>query len=254
MVRGGDDLAERATASPPMIAALLALAVAAGGAQTDDPEPPAREVVFARASHGGWSMEGRTVVNEGYAGRPGIPGTKPTIEGMYCFAERNGLHVQLHREYGLSLWFEARVRDNGVEHTLRDTRLRALVLDGTMWEAHLRSEGDFATRFTDVAYSGPGWGPANVYRSLAVRRSPSPVWLPLSALADDLLRSRLLRLGFRPGEHDAAGREEDPMVWVDVPLDGLSEALVWCQRAMVSPAAFRLHPPGIEQPASAIRR
>lgn len=229
-----------------MIAALLALALAAAP-QADDQDPPQREVTFARGSHLGWSMEGRTVVGEGDPGRPGFPRIEPTISEMYCLAKRNGIRADISREGGLTLVVEARVGDSGRERTLREDRLRAVLLDGTMWEVRLLSEGDFATQFTDVAYSGPDLGPGNVYRNLAVRRPPGPVWLPLHTLADDLLRSRLLRLGFSPAENPEMGRQEEPTIWVDVPLEGLTEALVWCQRAMASPAALRLHPEGVEQ-------
>lgn len=224
-----------------MIPLLLGLALAAAP-QADAPPPPEPEVVFARGSQGGWSMEGRTVVVEGSPERPGFPATGPTIRDMFCLARRNGIAVSIPREGGLDLEIEAGVTENGRGRRLSAVDLRAFLLDGAAWEVQARSDSAFSGRFADVAY--PGHEPREsdmMDRHLAVRRPPGNVWLPLGTLADDLLRARMLRLGFVETARDPAG-EEHPMIWIDVPLGGLAGALGWCQRAMASPNALRLHP------------
>ncbi|HVQ10075.1 MAG TPA: hypothetical protein VMS43_16750 [Allosphingosinicella sp.] len=240
-----------------MIAALLALTLAAAP-QADappPPPPPEPEVIFARGSRGSWSMEGRTVIVLGSPETPDFSATEPTIRDMFCLARRNGIKVSVLREGGLDLEIEAGIIENGRERRLSAVDLRALLLDGAAWEVKTRSESEFSGRLADVVY--PDREPesaATTDRHLAVRRPPGNVWLPLGTLADDLLRARMLRLGFREEVRDPDAGEEDPMVWIDVPLDGLAGALSWCQRAMASPNALRLHPPGIEQPPAPIRR
>jgi hypothetical protein len=230
-----------------MIAILLALALAAAPRADYPPPRPDREVTFARGSQGGWSMEGRTTVDEGYPGRPGSPGTEPTIRDMFCMVRRNGISVSILRGGGLGLGIEARVAENGRERRLRAFDLRAFVLDGATWEVHTRSPNDFTVRFTDVAYPRPELGPSHGQdQHLGVRRPPGNVWLHIGTLADDLLRARTLRLGFR---EDVADPEawDNPVIWIDVPLDGLADALSWCRRAMASPNALRLHPDDIDR-------
>jgi hypothetical protein len=234
-----------------MIPLLFSLALAAAPQADYQPPPPARQVVFARGSRGAWSMEGRTVIDEGSPGRlPDFPATEPTIDAMYCFARRDGIEVSILREGGLGLGIEASVTENGRTRRLRAFDLRGFLLDGASWEVRTVSETDFTERFTDVAYAEPErWGSGGNDRQLVVRRPPGNVWLPISTLADDLLRGRMLRLGFREDVRDPPAGEEDPMVWIDVPLDGLAGALSWCQRAMASPNALRLHP----DPAAPVR-
>jgi hypothetical protein len=226
-----------------MIPLLLSLALAAAPQADYRPPPRDREVVFARGSQGGWSMEGLTVVSEGHPARTDFPATEPTIYGMYCFARRDGIEVSILREGGLGLGIEASVTENGRARRLRAFDLRAFLLDGASWEVRTLSETDFTERFTDVAYAEPErWGSGGNDRQLVVRRPPGNFWLPLSTLADDLLRGRMLRLGFREDVRTPDAGEEEPMVWIEVPLDGLAGALSWCQRAMASPNALRLHP------------
>lgn len=239
-----------------MIPLLLSLALA-GAAQADNPPPqPEREVVFARGSQGGWSTEGITIVVEGHPAWDTLPATEPTIRDMVCYARRNGLIVSIGRENGVGLGIEASVTENGRPRRLREFDLRTFMLDGATWEVRTLSENDFTERFIDVAYAEPEHGGSGIQdRHLGVRRPPGNVWLPIYVLADDLLRGRMLRLGFREEVRDPeAEREEDPMIWIDVPLGGLSEALSWCQAAMASPNALRLHPPGIAQPPAPIRQ
>lgn len=226
-----------------MIPILLALAPAPAP-QTANPPPPEREVVFARGSQGDWAMEGLTIVVEGYPARPpDFPATEPTIRDMLCYARRNGLTVSIGREGGLGLGIAASVTENGRARRLRPFDLRSFLLDGATWEVRTLSERDFTERFIDVAYPGPDEGGSGIQdRHLGVRRPPGNVWLPIHVLADDLLRARMLRLGLREDVRDPEAGDEDPMVWIDVPLDGLAGALSWCQRAMASPNALRLRP------------
>jgi hypothetical protein len=237
-----------------MIPAVLAFALATA---PQAGEPPLRhdpEIVFARGSQGGWSMEGRTAVREGYTGRPGIPATESTIRGMYCFARRRGIQVSIRREGGLGIDIQGSVTEEGRERRLRAFDLRAFVLDGTAFQVQTRSRNDFTERFTDAAYAEPELGPSNVKdRQLGVRRAPGVVWLPISTLADDLLHARMLRLGFREEVEDPDAWDT-PMIWIDVPLDGLGDALSWCRMAMASPNALRFHPAEIPQPPAPIRR
>lgn len=231
-----------------MIATILALVLAAP--QGDPaPEPPAREIVFARGAQGAWSMEGRTIVHEGSPARL-FAATEPTIDAMICGAGRNGLKVWVGRAGGLSIEIVGSVVENGRERRLRELDLRSLVLDGTMWEAQARSRHDFTERFSDVTYAEPELGFRQYSeRTLTVRRPHLPVWLGIDTLADDLLRAHMLRLGFREQENSV--ELEEPMIWIDVPLDGLGDALSWCRRAMTLPNALRLNP---DQPARDLPR
>lgn len=232
-----------------MIAFFLAIAQAAAPQTSDAPFPPDREVVFARGAQGPWSMEGRSVIDEGYPGRDGNPGEEPTIHSIYCSAKRNGIAVEISRDPHLGLVIDAAVTRNGREHRLSPFDLRVIILDGATWEVRSMSDTDYTERFSNVVYAGPeeDHRGSNI-RQVAVRRPPGDVWLPVSTLADELPGAILLRLGFREEENaEAQPVDDDPLIWIDVPLDGLGEALGWCQRAMASPNALRLNPTGVAQ-------
>lgn len=235
-----------------MSALLLALTFAA--AQAGEPSWPLdREVVFARGSEGGWTLEALTAVNEGSPARNGFDATEPTISWMSCYARRNGLLLSLSREGSLGFGIEANIAGNGQERQLHGYDLRSLVLDGATWEVRAGAEHDFTERFTDISYPDAEFGVSSASDwQLYVRRPGLPVWLSIHDLADDLLRARRLRLGFREDVEEINAADQD-VIWLDVPLDGLEGALGWCQRAMASPEALRLHPEGVGPPPARYR-
>jgi hypothetical protein len=227
-----------------MSALLLAMALAAGQAD-GPPYPPDREVVFARGSQGGWTLEALTTVDEGSPGREGFPATQPTISQMGCSARRNGLAVSLSREGSLSFAIEANLSRRGRVRPLHGYDLRSLVLDGATWEVRAGVEHDFTERFTDIAYPDAEVGISSASDwQLNIRRPGLAAWLSIHDLADDLLHAHRLRLSFREDVEEVNAPGQD-VIWIDVPLDGLEGALGWCQRIMASPEALRLHPQGV---------
>jgi hypothetical protein len=188
---------------------------------------PHPNVVFARGHLNGWSMQATNVVDGG---------PSPTINRMLCQVEREGVSVMTWRQGNVSFHFGGNVVRGGRGQRLLYSNLRALVIDGVGYEAERRTDGTLTDRYTDVAYpeSQIVYSPTEFF-FLAMRRQGSDLWLAASNLNNELIGARRLRIGFRAAE-------TGPMLWIDVPMTGLPEALNWCQAAMTSPNALRLHP------------
>jgi hypothetical protein len=189
---------------------------------------PHPNVVFARGHLNGWSMQATNVVDGGPSG--------PTISRMLCQVEREGVSVTTWRQGNVSFSFGGTVVRGGRGQRLPHPTLRALVVDGVSYEVERRASDELTDRYTDVAYPASQivHSPSGFY-SLAVRRQDSDLWLNLFDIGNELIAAQRLRVGFRAAE-------ADPMLWIDVPMTGLPEALNWCQAAMTSPNALRLRP------------
>lgn len=185
---------------------------------------PTSSVVFARGHLDGWSMHATNVVDHLPSG--------PIINRMLCQMERDGLRVMTWRQGNVSFAFEGLVATGGREHG----RVRALVVDGIRYEVERRDRGALTDRYTDVTYpESQHVYPPSGFFTLAVRRRGSDLWLDTGNLANELIEARRLRVGFRP-------TETGPMLWIEVPMTGLPAALNWCNAAMTSANASRLHP------------
>jgi hypothetical protein len=227
---------------------LLAAATAAAGLAASLPaprEPLPREVIFARARLAGWRVEARTDVEE-------VAGL-PTIGGVHCEIARSGLKLVTWREGGLTI--EIGYSGEDPELDIERGDIHRIALDERVWEfRHLRLHGD-QDGFSNVRYppfpdpcAGMsshqiivyGCGADVVYAwSEGIRRRPGQPWLGTGLLADELLRARVLRIGFRqPDRDDGAAR---PLLWAEVPLTGLDRAIGWCRSAFESEAARRFH-------------
>jgi hypothetical protein len=205
----------------PLIALLIAVQ------QPSTPAPYSR-LVFARGHLDGWSMKATNVIDHGRFG--------PTIDRMLCEVAREGVSVTTWRQGDVSFAFGGSVGRGGRERWLGHGSVRALVVDGISYEVERRQDGALTDRYTDVTYpdSQIVYSP-NEFFYLAARRQGSDLWLSVSDIDNELIEARRLRVGFREA---GAG----PMLWIEVPLARLPEALNWCQAAMSSPAALRLHP------------
>jgi hypothetical protein len=216
-----------------VLATMLAIAAqaAAPAAQpTANSGSPFHNLVFARESRDGWSLQAINVFEE----RGGVP----IINRMLCRAEREGVQMETWRQGGVSIMFGGPIRRDNRERILRGSRLRALVVDGIAYEVEPRADGSRTDRYTDVAYpdSQIVYPPDEMFFNLAVKRQDSALWLDISSLTDELIGAERVRVGFQV--EDGA-----PLFWLDVPMTGLNGALVWCQAAMASPAALRFHQP-----------
>lgn len=203
---------------------LLLAAMLAAAQQPDR----ASSVVFARGHLDGWSMQATNVVDHGRSG--------PTINRMLCEIEREGVRVTTWRQGNISFIFEGSVTSGGREHQLLHSGVRALMVDQVSYDVERRDLGALTNRYTDVTYpeSQLVYPPSGFFL-LAVRRWGSDLWLHTGNITNELIEARRLRIGFRDG---GAG----PMLWIEVPLTALPEALNWCRAAMASPNALRLHP------------
>ncbi|HVQ10074.1 MAG TPA: hypothetical protein VMS43_16745 [Allosphingosinicella sp.] len=203
-----------------LLAAMLAAAQQQG---------PPSNVVFARGHLDGWSMQATNVIDHGPTG--------PTINRMLCEIEREGVRVTTWRQGNISFIFEGgAVPRGGRVNQLLHSGVRALMVDQVSYDVERRDLGALTDRYTDVVYpeTQPVYPPSGFF-FLAVRRRGSDLWLHTGNITNELIEARRLRIGYR---HAGAG----PMLWIEVPLTGLPEALNWCHAAMASPDALRLNP------------
>jgi hypothetical protein len=75
---------------------------------------------------------------------------------------------------------------------------------------------------------------------IAVRRGPGAPWFSADVLANELVRARRLRIGFVEHDRDPEP-DEGPLLWAEMSLDGLDDALAWCNEAMNGERARLFH-------------
>ena len=221
----------------------LLLAAALVAAQATPAPPPERipgVVRLGEAEVAGWHVNARTVVS--------LREALPLIAEVTCDLDRDGVRLRTWRFGGIDI-----IPDGADEFDAHE--IRAIALDQNVWEYRWREWSPLEERFADVDYP-PLPAPVDPCAGLGrryiihhgcprptdigdrlVRGAPHEPWLHVSTLANELLGARNLRLGYR-----AAGAvEQIPLHWIEVPLDGLAEARAWCDSAMTSEAARRLH-------------
>ena len=222
---------------------LAAILVAAQATPVPPPERIPREVELGETEVASWQVHSWIVVNRSE--------DLPLIDSVACELEREGIRLQTFRFGGIEI-----IPEGADEFDAHE--MRAIALDQTVWEYRFRQWNPLDDRFADVAYPPLpepidrcaglsshyiihyGCGTPVEIGARQVRGAPHEPWLHVSTLANELLGARHLRLGYR-----AEGAvEQIPLHWVEVPLDGLAEARAWCDSAMNSEAARRLHGAG----------
>jgi hypothetical protein len=236
---------------PPMIGplALAALAAAQPADQAAAPAPPARRerlprhVIFARTRQNGWRLEAITDVDD--------VGGFPIIESAYCEIKRSGLAITTWGDAGL--W--VRFGDTTVEPGLgfRDRDIKRIAFDDVVWDYRWSPAAYDSNQFRNIAYPplpDPcggrrghdiilyGCGGEVTSFSLAIRRRAGRPWLAPELLGNEFLGARRLRIGFQDPDH-SHGR--GPILWAEIPLTGLREAIGWCRGALASDAARRFN-------------
>ncbi|HEV7658535.1 MAG TPA: hypothetical protein VGO55_01695 [Allosphingosinicella sp.] len=228
--------------------ALAAIAAAQPAAPAAAPAPPAqrerlpREVIFARARQNGWRLEAKTEVDD--------VGGFPIIENAYCEIKRSGLAITTWGDSGL--W--VRFGDTSVEPGLgfRDRHMKRIALDNVVWDYRWSPSSYDRSHFRNVIYPplpDPcggrrghdiilyGCGGNVTSFSQGIRRRAGRPWLAPELLGNEFLGARRLRIGFQDPDGDGRG----PMLWAEIPLTGLREAIRWCRGALASEGARRFH-------------
>ena len=238
----------------PMSGLLLAVALAAAQPAPAPAEPapapaPAPRlplhVTFARAMVGPWEVEARSLVDDSTR--------LPLLAGMECEMKRSGISLRTWPDGGLRLRIES-----GLDPDLdfEEADLRAIALDRAIWEYRWIDSSATNDHFIDVVYPPPPpppdpcggrrghdiilYGcPQTVRSGYTIVRRPGGPSLPPDTLANELLGTRMLRIGFL--DRDREEGAEGPLLWAEVPLAGLAEARAWCVQAFASDRARLFH-------------
>lgn len=222
-----------------MLSLMLAASLMQAASEAPNPyrvEAPARDVA-------GWRIDARTHVDRDR--------TPPEIENMECWARRRGLGVGLWRIGGISIDLGGGTSPDGELDIFDQRDIRSIAIDGVAVEARFLDAGYLPTQFVDVEY--PGRDRSSTYDpdhfgvysgALIMRRDATHPWVNVALIVDDLLQARTLRIGYR--EENTRGEED--VAFQDVPLDGLTQALDWCEQWMASDDARRLHPAALTPP------
>jgi hypothetical protein len=199
----------------PLIALLLATAQSSFGGALPG------EVLTVSGRQGVWRMQVFTKAHP--------EDSPPRIGYIRCTIRRPALVVSLGRTRGADL----QVGGNG--SPVAEADVAAIELGGTVYEASLISF-QRQLRYSDIEYPpdqapppAPIW--TDIY--LGVRRDSGDPWLPLATLIDEMLDAPSLTLRYRSGTG---------MRRLSVSLAGLRRAIGWCDTAMESDSARRLHP------------
>ena len=213
---------------------LLAAATLLAAQPAAAPAPPAdipRRVISARTRIGGWRIEARTDVT--------IVAQFPVIDSASCEIKRSGLELTTWHDAGLGIHFG----DNSMDPELgfESRQIRRIVLDDAAWDYREVDSPANAFQFENIAYRPlpPCYG-CLLARSFTrdVRRRAGEPWVPPDLINNALLRARVLRIGYeRLDEND---RLVPPLLWTEIPLAGLGEAIAWCRAALASEGAHRL--------------
>lgn len=213
-----------------MLGALALLLAAQATPALPDRLP--RRVISARERVAGWRLEAYTDVHE--------VGGYPMIARSLCEMTRSGLKLATWPDGGL----EVNLADNSEEPELDFERedIRRIALDDDAWEYRWERLDERFNQFSNVAYPPPAPCPGciPVIHSSERLRRPGGPWFSRDMLANHFLRARTLRIGFQVRDRND-DRVPGPMLWAEIPLGGLGEALGWCRSALGSEAARRFH-------------
>jgi hypothetical protein len=214
---------------------LIATALAASAPVQPEGRPETIEIGARR--FGGWQAKAETEVDYGR-----VPGDSslPSVREVRCQVATNGLTLRLDRlgEVGIGFGGDDPKANDEYNRSFSTGSVRWIAIDGKRLQVKVVHTGYPRWKFDDVAY--PRHDDDDVILPvfsghLAVRSDSSDPWLHVSTLLGRLMRAHTLTIGHG---HQIDGRV--PRVYaVDVPLSGLRDALLWCQRRIDSAAAYR---------------
>lgn len=228
-----------------------ALAIAAGVLLLS-PTGLAAEAVPGQVNLGDTAIAGWLATAWINVGRSDDP---PVIDNVLCEIEAEDRPIRFTTTRDGGLWLQFTDGDD-----LNPREIRFLKIGGTTWEYrhHVFEWGE--DHFADVDYPPPppppepcgglqghdiilyGCSQAIEGVSRLVRRSAADPWLGLDTLANELLEAKAVRIVYHAEHADAA----DPLRETEVSLQGLREALAWCDEITNSEAAKRLHAVGAD--------
>jgi hypothetical protein len=201
-------------------------------------DPESDELIFARSSDKGCSLEATTRFDLRRYESP--PAQLPVVDEVQCRIARNGMQVHLDRRgrINIRLGGELSAGPEGEERSFIWAQVRRIRLDGIPYESRVRQTLYFPWRFNDVTY--PTIPDEDIILPvlqghLEVRRGPEFPWLPLEGLTESLLNGRTLEIGYA----DLVDEKLGPISWFRVPLQGLRRSVSWCQNQIESPEAYR---------------
>jgi hypothetical protein len=230
--------------------ALLAAALTAvqapqpAGEGAEKPRLP-YSIEFARARFGPWEVEASSLVED----ETGVP----MRSYLFCEMRRSGAVLRTWSHGQLSVYFGGyNLKSDEPELGVAPNEIRRIELDGSAWDYRWLGRWPENRQFADLRYPPPapkyppGWDHIHypiqdvLSGSIAVRRGPGAPWFGADVIANALVRARRLRIGFVDDDRDPRP-DEGPLLWAELPLDGLGEAFAWCRAAMDGDKARLFH-------------
>jgi hypothetical protein len=221
--------------------ALVVAALAAAQAPAPGAEAPAKprlpySIEFARSQLGPWQIEANSFVED----ETGLPMRR----NVSCEIRRSGITVRIWAVGQLTVHLGGyNMTGDQLEVGINSNEIRRIELDDSAWEYRWLGRSREDRQFADLRYPPPppkyppGWDTIHypimeaLSGTVAVRRRPGAPWFEPDALANALLRARRLRIGYVDYDRDPEP-DEGPLLWTEIPLDGLGDALAWCRTAM----------------------
>jgi len=174
-------------------------------------------------------------------------GVEPMIASMQCYLVTPGIQIIVDRNRIVGVSF-VWVRPGGsVEFS--PMTVDGLEIGTTRYGVKVRGFADYQ-RFNDFPYPKRDGDDLilSVFRGYtALRKRRDQPFLDPVVLVDDLMTARSARIGYWTWDEDQRPRQKVNH-WKQVSLAGLGKAITWCQKAMASPAAYRLPQPQSNQP------
>jgi hypothetical protein len=195
------------------------------------------EIKFAEQRFGGWDSEALTQVDydRPAEGKP----TYPYVRDVQCRIRRNGMAVTTNRSSIVNVALSGEDPSGDEDNRNFSTpNIRSLRIDRIHYEAKGVDTLHFRRKFSGVPY--PVVENEDVILPIfgghvAIRQRSDEPWLHIVSLLPRMLSARSLEIGHA---HIVDGRLTREYR-LTVPLAGLREALLWCERQVGSEAAYR---------------